>query len=720
MQKGKAKGHKLPERFPSGEILLQTQPVKKTWKLGEIIGQGGFGLIYTAYDVTGGSSCQISPFVIKVEPLDNGPLFCEFHFYQRAAKPDLIQGWTRRRGLQYLGVPQFLGSGQHQRGHRQHRFLVLQRLGFNLQKLFEQRGRSLPEKTVLAVGVRMLDALEYIHDKGYCHADIKAANILLGFSNGKTDLNQVYLVDYGLALCYHTEDGHRPYTEHPKRAHDGTIEYTSRDAHKGAYPSRRGDLEILGYCMLEWLTGKLPWESALNNKDRVRDLKIQYMEDIPGFLKACFGTKPYPEGIRRYLEIVGQLAYDAKPKYHQLRQILSSSLSNEWILGLADASCARVVRQNSEGASLPAPHPSKVRPPTRSSRPSTQPTMFQGPARSVPSPSSPPPAPGNTCRVMKSSPHACGMKTPPPPPPASAVSEQSKRASSGSNAVANVSAPGRTRSGKVYSPSLQAEQCAVRNNSTQTEASQKPGDRHCQKPSKASHQVSEGMYHRQSQEVRLQDSGEEDHIGTDEYHPEDDEDNHPENEDDEDYHPGNDEDEDYHPEEDEDYNPEEEDDYHSENEDDEDSHPENEEDEDYQPEEDEDYHPEEDEDYLPEEDEDYHPEEDEDYHPEEDEDYLPEEDEDYHPEEDEDYHPEEDEDYLPEEDEDYHPEEDEDYHPEEDEDSHPEEEEKEDYHCESNRMEHKDSDVQEDERFMNWSENGETKTDNRESYCSIL
>jgi len=36
-----------------------------------------------------------------------------------------------------------------------------------------------------------LDALEYIHDKGYCHADIKAANILLGYNGGKTDFNQV-------------------------------------------------------------------------------------------------------------------------------------------------------------------------------------------------------------------------------------------------------------------------------------------------------------------------------------------------------------------------------------------------------------------------------------------------------------------------------------------------------------------------------------------------
>ena len=42
-------------------------------------------------------------------------------------------------------------------------------------------------------------------------------------------------------------------------------------------PSRRGDLEITGYCMLEWLCQQLPWEDNLNNKEYVRDSKIKYV-----------------------------------------------------------------------------------------------------------------------------------------------------------------------------------------------------------------------------------------------------------------------------------------------------------------------------------------------------------------------------------------------------------------------------------------------------------
>ena len=39
-----SKGHKLAEKFPAGETLRDL--CKKSWTLGNVIGQGGFGLIY--------------------------------------------------------------------------------------------------------------------------------------------------------------------------------------------------------------------------------------------------------------------------------------------------------------------------------------------------------------------------------------------------------------------------------------------------------------------------------------------------------------------------------------------------------------------------------------------------------------------------------------------------------------------------------------------------
>ena len=68
--------------------------------------------------------------------------------------------------------------------------------------------------------------------------------MLLGFGKGKE--NDVFVVDFGLATKFTKADGHLKFKPDPKKAHDGTIEYTSRDAHIGTH-SRRSDLEVLAY-----------------------------------------------------------------------------------------------------------------------------------------------------------------------------------------------------------------------------------------------------------------------------------------------------------------------------------------------------------------------------------------------------------------------------------------------------------------------------------------
>lgn len=57
-------------------------------------------------------------------------------------------------------------------------------------------------------------------------------------------------------------------------------------------PSRRGDLEILGYCMIQWLSGHLPWEDNLKDPNFVRDLKIRSeMTSFLSLLKLKIGMK---------------------------------------------------------------------------------------------------------------------------------------------------------------------------------------------------------------------------------------------------------------------------------------------------------------------------------------------------------------------------------------------------------------------------------------------
>ncbi|XP_006868093.1 PREDICTED: serine/threonine-protein kinase VRK2-like [Chrysochloris asiatica] len=306
--------YKLPIPLPEGQVLNDTEG--KRWMLGKMIGSGGFGLVYLAFPTN--KPDEDAKHVIKVEYQENGPLFSELKFYQRAAKKDWIQRWIALKHLDYLGIPQFCGSGLTTYNGRSYRFMVMERLGIDLQKISDQNG-TFKKSTVLQLGVRMLDVLEYIHENEYIHGDIKAANLLLGYKNP----DQVYLADYGLSYRYCPNGNHKQYQENPRKSHNGTMEFTSLDAHKGVALSRRSDLEILGYCMLRWLCGKLPWERDLKDPVAVQTAKTNLLDELPESV-----LKWAPSGsscceIAQYLECTYSLGYDEKPNYEKLKKILN-------------------------------------------------------------------------------------------------------------------------------------------------------------------------------------------------------------------------------------------------------------------------------------------------------------------------------------------------------------------------------------------------------------
>ncbi|XP_030801526.1 serine/threonine-protein kinase VRK2 isoform X2 [Camarhynchus parvulus] len=319
--KGPGKG-KLPVPLPKDMILKDTEG--KTWRLGNQIGQGGFGLIYLASPQIQVPVEDDAVHVIKVEYLENGPLFSELKFYQRAAKQEHIRKWMNLKKIRCLGIPVFWGSGLAEYKGKSYRFMVMERLGQDLQRIFEDCGSRFKKEIVLQLGARMLDTLEYIHENEYVHGDIKAANLLLGYSNP----HEVYLADYGLCYRYCPNGNHKQYQENPRKGHNGTIEFTSIDAHKGVAPSRRGDLEILGYCMLHWLCGKLPWEQNLKDPVAVQSAKTKLMDELPDSVLSWDSPGSSCSEIAKFLASVSGLAYAEKPKYHVLKKILLDGLES--------------------------------------------------------------------------------------------------------------------------------------------------------------------------------------------------------------------------------------------------------------------------------------------------------------------------------------------------------------------------------------------------------
>ncbi|XP_026880118.2 serine/threonine-protein kinase VRK2 isoform X2 [Electrophorus electricus] len=311
----------LPRPLPDGFILTDTE--KKKWRLGQIIGTGGFAQIYSASRYPATAAREDTDYVIKVEYHENGSLFTELKFYQRAAKTDSINTWKRRKGLDFLGIPKYWGSGYCDHDGKRYRFMVMDRLGTDLQKVFLENGEQMRKETVLQLGCLILDVLEYIHENEYVHADIKAANLLLGHR----DPDKVYLVDYGLSYRYCPNGEHKDYKENPKKGHNGTIEYTSLDAHKGVAPSRRGDLEVLGYCLLHWQHGTLPWLSVLRNPAQVQEAKAKLIANLPDSVIQMSPSNCTLVDVAEFLCSVKALGYNEKPDYQALRKVLSATRS---------------------------------------------------------------------------------------------------------------------------------------------------------------------------------------------------------------------------------------------------------------------------------------------------------------------------------------------------------------------------------------------------------
>ncbi|XP_020859613.1 serine/threonine-protein kinase VRK3 isoform X2 [Phascolarctos cinereus] len=309
-----------PESLGTSTVLMDKDG--RRWRLGALVRSSQNGMLFEAVSASETTLLK-QRFSLKLD-LKSGRLFHEQNFFQRAVKEKEVNKWKKSHFVPFLAIPACISFGLH---HDTHRFLVFPDLGRSLQSILDDRPNNvLTEKTVFHLLFRLVDALEFIHENEYVHGNISAENI---FVNPDT-LGQVTLAGYSFVFRYCPGGKHVAYVEQKRATHQGPLEFISLDLHKGVDPSRRSDMQALGYCLLKWLYGALPWTGQLPDAQAVMRQKERFLNNIAELMRQSCGQRR-PPALEAYLNTAMALQYAEKPNYRMLQTVLMSALENHHV-----------------------------------------------------------------------------------------------------------------------------------------------------------------------------------------------------------------------------------------------------------------------------------------------------------------------------------------------------------------------------------------------------
>eukprot|EP00262_Sarcandra_glabra_P002789 TRINITY_DN1317_c0_g1_i2.p1 TRINITY_DN1317_c0_g1~~TRINITY_DN1317_c0_g1_i2.p1 ORF type:complete len:462 (-),score=52.53 TRINITY_DN1317_c0_g1_i2:529-1914(-) len=264
------------------------------FKLGRKIGSGSFGELYLGVNIQSGEEVAVKLESVKTK---HPQLHYESKLYM------LLQGGTGIPHLKWFGV------------EAEYNVMVIDLLGPSLEDLFNYCNRKLTLKTVLMLADQLINRVEYMHSRGFLHRDIKPDNFLMGLGRRA---NQVYIIDYGLAKKYRDLQTHKhiPYRENKNLT--GTARYASVNTHLGVEQSRRDDLESLGYVLMYFLRGSLPWQGLKAGTKKQKYDKISEKKMLTPIEVLC---KSYPSEFISYFHYCRSLRFEDKPDYSYLKRL---------------------------------------------------------------------------------------------------------------------------------------------------------------------------------------------------------------------------------------------------------------------------------------------------------------------------------------------------------------------------------------------------------------
>ncbi|MFZ1398687.1 MAG: protein kinase [Candidatus Promineifilaceae bacterium] len=246
------------------------------YRLESLLGDGGMGTVYRAYDVN----------------LDRQVALKLMHAHfarQEEFRARLIQEARTAAQLDHPSVVQIYDFGDSPEGL----FIAMEfvnggSLRDHLRRLQRMR-KFLPLTQSLQIGAQIAEALDYAYRRGIVHRDIKPGNIMLKRLNRPDEPDEqpfrALLTDFGLVKL---QEGSQ-LTQSGTTL--GTPTYMSPEQCKGEKLDGRADLYALGVVLYELFTNRLPFEFktlsdaiAVHSRSEMPTPAREIRSDIPAII----------------------------------------------------------------------------------------------------------------------------------------------------------------------------------------------------------------------------------------------------------------------------------------------------------------------------------------------------------------------------------------------------------------------------------------------------
>lgn len=286
------------------------------YKFIDMIGSGSFGEVYLVKDH------KKREFAAKIE---------EKKAHSRLLEENRIYKQLRKGGMK-TGLPKVYKFIEIGEPAKKFNVMIMDLLDKNLDQLFLDRESKFKISTVLKIGYDIIELLKQVHNAGFLHRDIKPNNFMIGKGKHAKDL---YIMDFGLSKQFINKDGNHIGFK-VERSLVGTARYTSLNVHAGLEPSRRDDLEAVGYMLVYFLKGTLPWKGLKKKNSNDDQIKmIQRVKLSTSMSKLC---SELPSCFSEYIIYCRNLRFEEIPDYEYLKSLFEKTakesniiMSYEWL-----------------------------------------------------------------------------------------------------------------------------------------------------------------------------------------------------------------------------------------------------------------------------------------------------------------------------------------------------------------------------------------------------